>query len=151
MIVDISSIGDLIALAREDIPYLLAEVERWKKVGGSERMNASKFAYDLERAEAEVERWKGLAVHHETVSDEARMNLLIERAKRDKAAAEVERLRAALVRAGNALGWIAACCSAGGIAINVANLNEAEVRHVLMTARKGRDDVVVALNEGGES
>lgn len=45
---------------------------------------------------AEVERWKGLAVHHETVSDEARMNLLIERAKRDKAEQEIERLRAAL-------------------------------------------------------
>ena len=44
---------------------------------------------------AEVERWKGLAVHHETLSDEARINLLIERAQCDKALAEVERLRGA--------------------------------------------------------
>ena len=60
------------------------------------KLSPGEMVNEIERLQEEVERWKGLAVHHESISDEARMSVLIERAKIDKAVAKVKRLRAAL-------------------------------------------------------
>ena len=58
-----------------------AHRENWIRALRGDRANLKR---ELREARAEVERWKGLAVHHESVSDEAKMNLLIERSKTDK-------------------------------------------------------------------
>ena len=58
-----------------------AHRENWIRELRGDRANLKR---GLREAKAEVERWKGLAVHHESVSDEAKMNLLIERSKTDK-------------------------------------------------------------------